>query len=220
MKQIIDEIWSRRRYWWTLGYTPFYLLAFFIVENIHFTNFHLVSNQIDHLIPFCEWFIFFYYIWFGYIVAGFICLFFQYKRDYLKMITMLFTGMTLFIIVSYIYPNYLDLRPLYLPNRNIACVLTNAIYKMDTPTNVLPSIHVYNSIGMSLAIQKAPTKKYTKWIYWILGILITLSTVFVKQHGIVDVITAILLNIVMYYIVYKKDIYFLKKHQNVIEEMK
>ena len=53
-------------------------------------------------------------------------------------------------------------------------------------------------------------KPYIKRGSVILAFLITIATFFVKQHGIVDAIAAIILVVVMYFIVYKKDCYFLR----------
>lgn len=52
--------------------------------------------------------------------------------------------MTIFIVVSVIYPNGLDIRPKQLGHSNIALILVDLLYKIDTPTNVLPSIHIFN----------------------------------------------------------------------------
>lgn len=68
------------------------------------------------------------------------------------------------------------------------------IYSMDTPTNVLPSIHVYNSIGAMAAIAHSTSLKKHRGVQigsYVLGILIIFSTVFLKQHSITDVIAAL-----------------------------
>ena len=64
---------------------------------------------------------------------------------------------------------------------------------MDTPTNVLPSIHVYNSIGIHIAVCRSEALKDRKGIRaasLVLCILICLATMFLKQHSIVDVLMA------------------------------
>ena len=198
------------KYWWTLLYAVFYFACFNIIEKTEFQTIHYITTDIDYRIPFCEWFIFFYYAWFAFLAIGFVYLFFFDKKNYLKMMTALYIGMTLFIIVSVIYPNGLDLRPSYLPNRNIACVLVNAIYRNDTPTNVLPSIHVFNSIGLAVAIDHTDLNKHWKSGCWFLAIMIILSTFFVKQHSVTDAVAAVALYLILYYIVYIKDHYFLK----------
>ena len=124
--------------------------------------------------------------------------------------------MTLFVLVSAIYPNGLSIRPVLAHPKNISEYLVSLIYMADTPTNVLPSIHVYNSIGMAIAIYSVKTLPvYERVGSLFLGIMITISTVFVKQHGIIDVLSALILAYIMYVIVYKKDFYFLKRNESV-----
>lgn len=204
---------NKWRYWWTLLYFVFYLLCFFLIENcLPIKHYHIISTPLDHMLPFNEWFIFLYLSWFGYIFFSFWYFFFKDKEEYVQMMTFLFTGMTLFIIVSVIYPNGLDIRPVHLSNRNIACVLVNFLYQIDTPTNVLPSIHIFNSLGMCIAFHRSKhagskMKKRSE----LLTIGIILSTFFLKQHGIIDALAAFVLAIVLYVIVYKKQIYLFKK---------
>lgn len=69
--------------------------------------------------------------------------------------------MTIFLIVCTIFPNGLNLRPVTFPRENIYTDLVRMIYLVDTPTNVLPSIHVYNSIGAMAAIAHSTSLKST-----------------------------------------------------------
>ena len=83
--------------------------------------------------------------------------------------------------------------------------MVGMIYGLDTATNVFPSIHVFNSIGAFIAINKNEKLQKIKWLQWsafILTILICLSTVYLKQHSVMDIFGAIVLSIVMYFIVY------------------
>ena len=79
------------------------------------------------------------------------------------------------------------------------------LYRTDTPTNIWPSIHVYNSLGIEFAIARSERLRKHKLIKagsFILCILIILSTMFLKQHSVFDVGTAIILAVLMYYLVY------------------
>ena len=79
------------------------------------------------------------------------------------------------------------------------------IYKADTPTNVLPSIHVFNSLGACIAISHSNDLKKHRWIQisaYILAALIILSTMFLKQHSVTDVIAAVTMACIIYPFVY------------------
>ena len=80
-----------------------------------------------------------------------------------------------------------------------------ALYRTDTPTNVFPSIHVYNSIGTHIAIMKSEALRKHRLVRAGSGILmvsICLSTVFLKQHSVIDMIGAAIMAYVIYGIVY------------------
>ena len=115
-------------------------------------------------------------------------------------------GMVIFVIVSFLYPNGQDLRPVFASD-NIFKWLVNVLYAIDTPTNILPSLHVYASVACDIALcqnSKFKTHPSWRWMSHVLTIIIILSTVFLKQHSIVDIITALILNLVFYLLVYRK----------------
>ena len=134
--------------------------------------------------------------------------FFKNRDDYYRTCVFLFTGMTIFLIVSTLWPNGHHLRPYTMPRDNIFTHLLIGLYKTDTPTNLWPSIHVYNSIGAHLAIAKSSYFKDKPWIRcgsFVLAVSIILSTMFIKQHSVFDVLTAFGLSAIMYILVYRYD---------------
>ena len=129
-------------------YAPVYLLIFFYLEKKPVSQIHVIEMSIDRKIPFCEYFVIPYYLWFLYVAATVVTFVFLERKDYYKLCLTLGVGMTMFLIVSYVYPNGLQLRPTTFARDNFCVSLVKAMYATDTPTNVLPSIHVYDSIGM------------------------------------------------------------------------
>ena len=161
--------------------------------------------DIDDYIPFCEFFIVPYLLWFVYIAVVIVYMGFAGKKEYFRMCAFLFTGMTLFLIVSTIFPNGHLLRPTSFERDNVFTHLVAMLYSTDTATNLFPSIHVYNSIGVHLAIAHSDKTKDHTLIRLASGILmlsIILATVFLKQHSVFDVLTAFLVALVVYYMVY------------------
>lgn len=51
-------------------------------------------------------------------------------------------GLTAFIIISFVYPNGQELRPA-LGEGEIFIQAVKLLYRLDTPTNILPSMHVF-----------------------------------------------------------------------------
>lgn len=195
-------------------YFIFYISFFSYLEK-KVTNFFPMNTDFDNSIPFCKYFIIPYLLWFLYV--GFAYVFFYIKDEeiFVKMATFLTIGMTISLFICLIFPNGLiNFRP-KIENNDIFDYLVNFIYNVDTSTNVFPSIHVYNSIGVHIAIckyQNKYNKKYLSIFSFILMIFICLSTIFLKQHAISDVLGSILLSIIIYYISYHKISYYHLKY--------
>lgn len=169
-----------------------YLILFGYLEQRPVRAYHVVHTVFDDMIPFCEIFIIPYLLWFPYVVITVVYFLFRNKnkKEYFQLIFNLMMGMTVFLVVSYIYPNVQYLRPAVFPRSNIFTRLVAEIYRTDTPTNILPSIHVFNSLAVYFAIHHCRQLKDRKWLQrgaLILSVLIILSTMFIKQHSVIDV---------------------------------
>ncbi len=163
--------------------------------------------KLDDLIPFNEWFVIPYFLWFLYIAVGYVFLFFNNRSDFLRMCTFLYVGMTTCLIIYTFIPNFQNLRVDYetLGRTNILTESIRLLQLGDTNYNVFPSIHCLNSIGMNIALAKNKWCRKHPWVIvfiTILTISICLSTVFVKQHSILDMFGAIGLSIPLYLISY------------------
>lgn len=178
-------------------------------------RYHVIHVALDDHIPFCEVFVVPYLLWFVYVAVTVIFFFFKNKDDYFKSCIFLCTGMTVFLLISTIAPNGHHLRPYVMPRDNIFTTLVSYLYRADTPTNLWPSIHVYNSLGCHFAITKSTHFENHKGIRigsFILCVSIILSTVFIKQHSMFDVMTALIMATVMYLIVYRYGMILIMKH--------
>ena len=208
MKRFLQKTYQEYKHMLLLLYFPIYLAWFVFLEQKVTTHFHVIHMDIDDYIPIYEIFIIPYLLWFAYIAVVIIYMGFKDKSEFCKMCAFLFTGMTIFLIVSTVYPNGHNLRPISFERDNIFTQLCAMLYQTDTATNLFPSIHVYNSIGVHLAIANSEKTKHNKLIRFGSGFLmvsIILATVFLKQHSMFDVITAFLLAIVMYFMVYVRS---------------
>lgn len=185
-------------------YAPIYLYWFVYIEKHKFAHYAVIHTVIDDYIPFLEVFIIPYYMWFLYVSLTLLFFMFSFDiEDYYKNFFFLATGMTVFLVISTLFPNMHQLRPAVMPRDNIFTHLVQIIYSTDTATNLWPSIHVYNSIGTMIAVHHS--KRFNKTgtvIMDIIGILIILSTLFVKQHSFYDVITAFIMAIIFYLFFY------------------
>lgn len=204
----IKDFLYKYKHAWLLGYVFIYLPWFFYLENKTNVDYIIIHMKLDDLIPFNELFAIPYFLWFFYISLGVLFFLFNCKEDYYRCCAFLFIGMSICLIIYGIWPNAQPLRPTSFERDNILVRMIQGLYQTDTATNVCPSIHVYNSIGIHIAVMHSDWFKkhrFLKACSFLLAVSICLSTVFLKQHSVFDGICAILLAIIMYILVYKID---------------
>ncbi len=202
-------------------YGVFYMLAFHLLEQIDYEYYFTPYVWIDHEIPFIPWFIFPYIAWFFWVPGILLYLLIHDEWEFKRSRSMLIIGMTLFLLFSAFFPTKLFLRPYADPNESIAMWLLSKLYSADTATNVFPSIHVYNTCSTLYSIFMSKARlfrnKYFRIFASILSLLICLSTMFIKQHSIVDVAGAIVMFVIVAAIVqeyHKKHDPALKPHND------
>ena len=190
------------------AYAAFYIPCFVSLERQPYSGFHIIHMAADDCIPFCELFVIPYYIWFIYMIASVAACIFTDRKDYIRSFFYMSAGMTIFVAVSWLYPNCHELRPAVITRKNVFTSLVSFIYSTDTPANLFPSIHVYNSIAAHMTVIHNKVLSQKKWIRtasFIMCISILASTLFIKQHSLFDIITAIVLNAVLYPFAYELD---------------
>lgn len=208
----MKAFFQKYKHVWVLLYAFLYLPWFFWLESRANQPYHVIHVWLDDKIPFVEYFIVPYLLWFVYIAAVFLYLFFRgNKQEFYRYCAFLFTGMTLFLIISTIYPNGHLLRPTSFEHHNIFTVAVQILYQADTPTNIFPSIHVFNSIAAHRAVTNNPQLGRNPLIHggsFLLMVSIILATMFLKQHSALDVMAGIVLGTLMDQIVYRMEFSF------------
>lgn len=208
MKNILPKIRpliDKYSHAWVFLYAFIYFPWFSWLEKTVTSGYSLVYSPLDSYIPFIEFFIIPYLLWFVYMAVTCFYFFFTSKEEFYKFTKMCIIGMTIFLIICTIFPNGLRLRPAIFPRDNIFVDLVRFVYKTDTPTNVLPSLHVYNSVACHIAImhnEKLSQNKIISNGSMILSVSIVLSTMFLKQHSVLDVISALIMIYFVYSAVY------------------
>ncbi len=215
LSKYFDKPWTKERQLETIKCTIFvliyavvYFVWFFHLENTNAVHYTEIHAALDDKIPFLEIFIIPYLGWFAYCAIFFVMFLLMYDmEDFFKNAAFLFTGMTAFLIISSLWPNIQYLRPVVMPRDNVFTAMISHLYMTDTPTNLWPSIHVYNALGTHIAV--ANSSRYGKGIKrfsLVFSILIVLSTMFIKQHSVIDVLGGVLFAIVMNLVVYKSEL--------------
>lgn len=125
-----------------------------------------------------------------------------------------FKKMMKFIIVSYsltmmiyiLFPNCQELRPLAFERDNIFTRFLSGFYQFDTNTNVCPSLHVTGSVAVMAAAWNSKHFHTPRWkiTFGVTAGLISVSTVFPKQHSVLNVFAAVPICVLAYYVAYAK----------------
>lgn len=93
----MKSFFERKHIWLILVYLICYLLAFRLLEMRDMKGIHIIHTALDERIPFCEYFIVPYLLWFFYIAAAvlFFACFQKNTKEYWQLILSLGIGMTL-----------------------------------------------------------------------------------------------------------------------------
>ncbi len=197
------------RYPAAITYYLMYLVAFYLLERRAPATLHIIHCSIDQYIPFLEIFIVPYFFWFAFTAITVLVLFAYDREIMFRMVWIGVIGFSIFLFVSYTYPNGLDLRPETFARDNIFIDMVKFLYRIDTPTNVLPSLHVFVSTVAAAAVYRSEV--LSKHVIYrrttaVIAVLIILSTMFLKQHSVVDVSMGLLMAYVCNELVYEDGI--------------
>lgn len=170
-------------------YVLIYLPWFFTLEKV-VTQYYLMECRLDYAIPFCEYFIVPYVFWFLYVGGSFLWFLLAEKDGlFYRFAAVMFGGMTIALLIYTFFPNGIQLRPNLDASKNVFTWMTSQIYQADTSTNVFPSLHVYTSAVIAMFFQRSELvkkKPVLKPVFYMISGLIIASTVFLKQHSVLD----------------------------------
>ena len=76
--------------------------------------------------------------------------------------------------------------------------LFSSIFKVDLPHNLVPSLHISFSALILITLLTSVTHLLSKSVFGLWLVLISLSTLFVHQHHLLDVITGLLVAALMF----------------------
>lgn len=193
------------------GWVGYFALFFLTERFIKREACYVIHSPLDDLIPFCEVFVIPYVLWYLLIVLS-LGYFLVYNVDSFKRLQKFIIITQIVAMAVYIiFPNMQPLRPTDFARDNVFTDMVGFLYTIDTNTNVCPSLHVAYSIAIaSVWVKEKGISPWFKAFIVLFVILVCLSTVFIKQHSVIDGFAAIPLCILGEIIIYGKD-YWLPK---------
>ena len=172
---------------WLLSMVAFLLCEAFIDE----ADCYSVEIFLDSLLPFSEIFVVFYVLWYFLILGSLICFALFSGEGFGNFLKYMTVCQVVAIVIFLLFPNKQELRPEVLPRENIFASLVGLIHSVDTNTNVCPSLHVCYSIALASVWHREARWDTTRVIYKVLAVLVSISTVMIKQHSVVDIFVAL-----------------------------
>ncbi|MFH1222784.1 MAG: phosphatase PAP2 family protein [Pseudomonadota bacterium] len=183
-----------------------FLLLYLLPNHIQLFNpMYLPSFEFENNIPFIDWTIWFYMSDYLCVAVVFILLKDRenMNRIFYSQILALITAMLIFFVLPTTYP-----RPMVEYN-GISGWLLKFLHSADTPGNACPSVHVAVTFIAAFGFIKEQRRKLWFFILW--AAAISLSTLTVKQHYVVDVIAGFLMAVIFYIFVAGK----IKEYGNI-----
>lgn len=186
---------------------PLSLMLIIPVLNIFYVILNNPGREVNHLVtyidkatPLLKIFVVPYLIWYPFIIATMLYLCIKDRSVYFKTLLSYVLGLIFCYMTYLVFQTYVP-RPV-LVGDDLFTKLLQMVYNSDQPYNAFPSIHVLSSFLMIKAMSVSKVRNWlNQTIIYFSSMTIIFSTLFVKQHVILDVISGILVAEVIYRLV-------------------
>jgi len=159
-----------------------------------------VNTSLDDLIPYLSWFVIFYVAWMPLLYIAFIYLGITNRSLYWRTIIAYNAAVTVSNLIFILFPTSMP-RP-EISGNDIFNMLVLFIYNHDQPVNCFPSIHCLTTYLLFISmIRHQLFSVGMRVLFSVFFWSIIASTVFIKQHALVDVTGGILLAEMAYRVV-------------------
>ncbi len=185
----------------------------YFLLNLTTTRAFDITIFLDSFIPFREWFILPYVFWYFYTFGALLVLAFMDYKTYYKLLFSIVIGMLICFVVYAFFPTTVP-RP-HVQGTNALQKLVLFIYSNDKPYNCFPSIHMLDTLLITLFIFKSYRSVALKAASAVTCVLIYMSTLFVKQHSILDAVASTILGITLFILF--ENAYVLRKLESLKE---
>ena len=199
---------DRFRHWALLLYWPVFGLLFWYAERGMDVEFYYPMHcWLDDYIPFNEWFLIPYLFWFVFLIGMHLYTLWYDPAAFRRMMRFIILTYSVSLLIFFLFPNCQHLRPTGFARDNpLTCFMAD-FYAFDTSTNVCPSLHVVGSLAVMFAAWDTPRLSTPLWraAFGVTAGLISVSTVFLKQHSVLDILAALAVCAVGYIVVYGRS---------------
>ena len=144
-----------------------------------------VALPIDDYIPFLSVFVIPYLLWYPFIYGMLVYYCYRDRKQYYNALGSIIAGKLFCFVIYYFWQTTMP-RPV-ITDSHLFADLIRFVYAVDEPVNCLPSIHVMTTfVIMLIAYSRRSGHKWEFSLVTTIGTLIILSTLFTKQHAVID----------------------------------
>lgn len=187
------------------GWTGYFALYFLTENLIPEARCHVIHCALDDVIPFREGFLILYCYWYVLLVGSLLWFLLYDIRGFKRLQVYIMITQAVAMTAYILYPSVQHLRPAAFERDNALTRLMAFIYAFDTPTGVCPSLHVAYSMGIAAVWCKTgDVSRVWKALAVLSAVLISVSTAFVKQHSVVDILAAVPVGLLAHGLVFGK----------------
>jgi len=205
MKRFFQKnTWKAHPEYRYLLFLPCFLVCFWLTERlVPSDGDYWVSHcPLDDCIPFLEIFVIPYCLWYPLLFGVGISLLVRDVPEFQRYVRFLIIGFGFSLLFCLVFPNGQDLRPAAFPRQNFCTWLLGRIYAVDTNTNVMPSMHVIGCAAACLGACYSRCLRGWRWPTVLVSLLICVSTIFVKQHSVLDLLAAVIVAVPIWWLLY------------------
>lgn len=166
------------------------ILGYGIINKLNLPAINL-TTQIDSFIPLVKVFVVPYYMWYPLVLFSFIYIYHKDNNEFYKFGWTMIGTMGIALLIFFFFQTTVTRPAIY--GNDIFSNLIRGIYVRDMPVNCCPSLHVGITLVCTYYVNKISSDDILCKSVNVIGILIILSTIFIKQHVIVDVIGGFIL---------------------------
>lgn len=177
----------------TLGYV-------YVLINQDTQAVKMLYTDLDQAIPFNKWFIIPYAIWMPFLYLTLIYYFLKDRKLYFRTLLAYVISVLLCYAIYSVFQTTVPRAEL--AGTDMLSRLVLFVYTNDAPFNCFPSIHCLTSYLLFRAASKS--KAVSRWMTIWIGVIawsIIVSTLFVKQHVVMDVFAGVMLGHVVFSLV-------------------
>ncbi|MDQ0416691.1 membrane-associated phospholipid phosphatase [Croceifilum oryzae] len=148
-------------------------------------------TSFDQQTPLLKIFVIPYMFWYAFVFITLLYLMFKNRKVYYETLLQYNLGLLICYSIYIIYQTHVP-RPVVEGNDFLSQML-QWIYQSDAPYNCFPSIHVLTTYVVMRAVLKiTDVSRLVKILTAVMAFLIIASTVFIRQHVILDIVGAVL----------------------------